>query len=241
MNDSENYRVDSIKTIFIISAALAVDILQALLDFALIGVFVNWIISIFALFLFYTWFSLLGISFTRKQGANLTMIGGLLIEMIPIIDLLPGWTTACALTIRRSRREDQGKKPALNQSIGQKTLLGARAATAAKPELKTSPARADSGVKARAESANQNTSELLSEEKNKSAEKETASPEPADQEQLQARDNSKPSKSEPRPVGNDASSPSRRSEAEETEERATYEDIVMTSEPEDIDPYREAA
>lgn len=114
------YRVDSLQAIFLISASLAVDIVQALLDLFVVGVIINRIISPLAWLFFLTWFYFLGIKFTKGGGKNLgTSLVSLAIEMIPYVDLLPGWTVATLLLIAASRREDKGKKP-VQKKKGQK-------------------------------------------------------------------------------------------------------------------------
>lgn len=115
--DEIKYRVDGLQAIFLISASLAIDIIQALLNLFIVGVFLNRIVGPFVWLFFLTWFYFLGIKFTKGGGKNMGIsIISMIIEMIPYVDLLPGWTVATVLLISASRREDKGKKPAQNKS-----------------------------------------------------------------------------------------------------------------------------
>ncbi len=112
------YRVDNTQAIFLISASLMVDVVQAIFDLVAVGAIINRIITIFVWPIFLTWFYFLGIKFTKGNGKNLgTSVIGMVIELIPGLDLLPGWTVATIRLIALSRREDKGKKP-LTKSVG---------------------------------------------------------------------------------------------------------------------------
>lgn len=107
------YRVDDMQVVFLVSMSLLIDIVQALLNLFFVGIIINRIITPFAWLLFLTWFYFLGIKFTKGGGKNMgTSLISMVIEMIPYLDLLPGWTVATILLIAASRREDKGKKPA---------------------------------------------------------------------------------------------------------------------------------
>src|SRR5680860_663399 len=121
MDNEIKYRVDSMKGFLLISSALTIDITQALLNLFGIGIFINRIISPLVWFFYLYWFNSLGIKFTKGNGKNLGIsIVSVIIEIIPGIDLFPGWTVANYLLIKASRREDKGKKPAKKKPAGKK-------------------------------------------------------------------------------------------------------------------------
>jgi len=108
MDDSEiKYRVDNTQKIFLISASLMTDAIQAMLNIFAIG----FLLTPFAGLFFLTWFYFLGIKFTKGGGKNLGVsITTFIIEMIPYVNILPGWTVSTIILIANSRKEDQGKK-----------------------------------------------------------------------------------------------------------------------------------
>lgn len=139
------YRIDSTQAILLVSASLTIDIVQSLFDLCAIGWLTNPIIGPFAWLGFTTWFYFLGIKFTKGGGKNLGIsLTSLVIEMIPYVDLLPGWTVATLLLIAASRREDKGKKPAQkkkgqkgdkNKKSEAKKPVGTTAGTEQKPAV----------------------------------------------------------------------------------------------------------
>lgn len=137
MDDDKKYRISSLSGIFLISTSLTLDAVQALLNLFGIGVIINRIITPFAWMGFFTWFNQLGIKFSKGAGKNLgTSITGFIIEMIPLLDLLPGWTVATLMLIRRSRQEDKAKFKKDKLSALKKLknkAIGRTAQTTAKP------------------------------------------------------------------------------------------------------------
>lgn len=101
-------RISSIQAIFMLAVAGVFDLIQFLISFI---PYVGWIISVFlSIFVwltFYMWFKLNGISFLDK-GARLaiTFFLGAIIEVIPIINILPGWTLSVVLMLLIIRAED---------------------------------------------------------------------------------------------------------------------------------------
>lgn len=111
-------RINPVVAVFMLLLALAVDGAQILLDFILIGVVVNSIIDIYTWLIFYVWFKALGISFGVAKGTKFgqgSLVGGnsesllknplvviavaLVVEFIPVVNALPAWTAAIAITI----------------------------------------------------------------------------------------------------------------------------------------------
>lgn len=105
MNEETNkYKLSATTMALIGSVALFYDLVQALFDLLhfipflgnlLASVFTA-IISVIAWMTFYFWFKLHGIHFNTAKRA-LTLGGGFLIELIPVLNILPAWTLAVVL------------------------------------------------------------------------------------------------------------------------------------------------
>lgn len=82
-----------------ISVALFYDGLQALLQLIPVaGQILAGLVAIFAFLTFWLWFRLNGIKFsTPKRSA--VMGTGFIIELIPILNILPAWTLAVAIIV----------------------------------------------------------------------------------------------------------------------------------------------
>lgn len=129
MDDSPRYRIGSLNAFFLISFSLTVDLVQAILDLFIIGGIINRIISPFVYLILWTWFHFLGIKFAKSGKNAASLLVGFIIEMIPYIDLLPGWTVSTIILISNSRREDAGKKSGggikkMNSKVSQKDGAG---------------------------------------------------------------------------------------------------------------------
>ncbi|MEK7514278.1 MAG: hypothetical protein AAB587_00425 [Patescibacteria group bacterium] len=95
-----------------IIAALCVDLLQMgvnLLNFIpvigmIIAVSINFLVSVFALLGFYTYFKIRGVNFGIPRKL-LGFGGGVAIEImpIPLLSALPGWTIAVALAAGKEK------------------------------------------------------------------------------------------------------------------------------------------
>ena len=87
--------------IFLILVALLFDGVQVLLTLIVIGVVLNWIVSLWAAMTFFVWLKMLGISYWEGNGIRklLTFISTIFVEMIPIISAIPAWTLFVVLII----------------------------------------------------------------------------------------------------------------------------------------------
>lgn len=102
--------IPNVVAILIISVAVFIDLSQAginLLHFIPVAgnafaMVANWIISAITFFMFWFWFLLYGVHFNSAKRI-LSMGGGFLMELIPIVDTLPAWTAAVVLVIITAR------------------------------------------------------------------------------------------------------------------------------------------
>ncbi len=82
-----------------ISTALFFDAIQFFVSFIpFLGEVISVCLSVCVFLTFFLWFKFKGIKFNNLKKSS-SMIIGFLIELIPIIDMLPGWTAAVVLTI----------------------------------------------------------------------------------------------------------------------------------------------
>ena len=89
-----------------IAVAVIYDLAQAFLTLIGIGFLVNWIITIWATLTFGTWMALRGVSpLKARRGATWGV--SILIEIIPILQVLPGWTISAITTVISVRAEDE--------------------------------------------------------------------------------------------------------------------------------------
>ena len=87
----------------IIGTALFFDFALGLIGLVpLIGQASAWIFSIFPLMTFWLWFKIRGMNFMTPKRA-LTLPGAYIIEALPFINILPGWTAAVLILIYSER------------------------------------------------------------------------------------------------------------------------------------------
>lgn len=92
----------------IIGTALFFDVLQ----WALAYIFMDWLAGFFAFLTFYVWFKILGMSFMSPKRIA-TMGGAFIIEIVPVLSMLPAWTGAVTILIL-----DHKAKIALANGLG---------------------------------------------------------------------------------------------------------------------------
>lgn len=102
-------KIETVTAILMILVALTIDGLQVVLDFIIIGVVFNPIITAASYLIFFLWFSLgCGIKFRGKKltGVATTLI----IELIPFLSSLPGITFGVVITILTNWAETTAQK-----------------------------------------------------------------------------------------------------------------------------------
>lgn len=105
MNNGER-RISKPTAAIMVSTALFFDLIGLLLNFIpFIGWIIIWILNVIIWLILFFWFKIKGVKYSSKRALNLG--GGLLLEMIPILDALPAWTLAVILMIRSSWKEDK--------------------------------------------------------------------------------------------------------------------------------------
>jgi hypothetical protein len=109
--------------ILMIGTAILLDCIQALTGLVpIIGQIIGWLVDAVALFGFWLWFKMHGISFSKKKR-GLTLGIGALVELIPLINILPAWTLAVVrlvLTTKTKKLTPLAKRsiPGANRMLG---------------------------------------------------------------------------------------------------------------------------
>ncbi|MCK5021856.1 MAG: hypothetical protein KAR54_01235 [Candidatus Pacebacteria bacterium] len=96
-------KIDKTTATFMVIIAFLIDGIQGFLTLILIGPFVNWLISIFAWLTFFLWFAIKGVRFSKDTKSLLMFTGGGLMEVIPLIASLPGWTITIISLVTRNK------------------------------------------------------------------------------------------------------------------------------------------
>lgn len=105
MNNGER-RISKPTAIIMVSIIAFLELIQILLNFLPgPGWIVIWFINVIIWLTHLFWFKIKGVKYSSKRALNLG--GSFLLEMIPIIDVLPWWTINTILTIRSSWKEDK--------------------------------------------------------------------------------------------------------------------------------------
>jgi len=100
---------------FLIGTAIIIDALQFIIGYIpILGQIVGGLMTIGATFGFWLWFKILGVKFSKKQ--NMGRVIGIIIEYIPVVNMLPTWTLTVGLLILREKMPSK-----INSSL-QKTI-----------------------------------------------------------------------------------------------------------------------
>lgn len=95
-------RLDNATIALMVGLAIFYDALQALLNL----IFMGWLVTILAFLSFWLWFKIKGISFMTAKRMSI-IGGGALIEAIPMLDTLPGWTGMVTLIVLDAKLKDK--------------------------------------------------------------------------------------------------------------------------------------
>ncbi len=116
-----HYRVSIWMAWFLVMSAIVVDVLELLLSYTGVGIFVATVEAFAAGFIFWLWFKVLGVNYTSNTKSFATSIATYVAELIPGLDLVPfwfAWTVGMMLIITLSRMEDRGEEPTIIGALG---------------------------------------------------------------------------------------------------------------------------
>lgn len=104
------YRIGGFHTGALYGVAIVGDVLQFLITLIpIIGFILSSLVSMLLYIVFWVWFRLLGVGMTEHTDTLIARIGIGIAEALPIVNALPGWTLAVALTIYATRKSDEKK------------------------------------------------------------------------------------------------------------------------------------
>ncbi|MEK7390641.1 MAG: hypothetical protein AAB635_00710 [Patescibacteria group bacterium] len=106
----KNGHINNLTATLMISVAIFYDLIQALFDLLhlipvignVIATVITALLSVVAWLTFYVWFKMHGVHFNSAKRA-ITMGAGFLIELMPILNILPAWTLAVVLIFLTAR------------------------------------------------------------------------------------------------------------------------------------------
>lgn len=104
-----HYRISAFESALMVAVAVFYDLVQFALTWLLgwigLGFIVSWLMTIWAGLTFGLWFTLKGASI--MSGRRAAALGvGTIIEIIPILNFLPGWTVSVIISLSVTRAED---------------------------------------------------------------------------------------------------------------------------------------
>jgi len=104
-----NYRISVWESGLMIAVAVIYDLVQIALTWLLgwigVGFIGSWLMTIWAGMTFGLWFTLKGASIISGKRAAALGIGAI-IEAIPLLNALPGWTVSVIISLSVTRAED---------------------------------------------------------------------------------------------------------------------------------------
>lgn len=102
-------KLSSGTTYLMIGTALLYDLLQFCVGWIpFVGQILGWIVSFFAGLTFWLWFRIHDIPFNKKRTASLAT--GVVIEIIPLVNMLPAWTLAVVSMIATTKIKEVASK-----------------------------------------------------------------------------------------------------------------------------------
>lgn len=108
-------RIGRFTAISMVSVSVFFDLIEFILTLLAIGLILNTIIGMVKWFLFWLWFTLLGVKFFGNTKRLKIGAGTFILGLIPIINALPEFTTGILMTIRDVRKEDKVKMAQVEQ------------------------------------------------------------------------------------------------------------------------------
>ncbi|MBI2618031.1 hypothetical protein HYW58_01105 [Candidatus Kaiserbacteria bacterium] len=111
-------RIDSGTMVSMVSVAFFFDVVQMIFTLTVIGSIVSSVMSIFIWLTFYVWFKKHGIMFMDNLARMIIMWGGFLLELVPVLNIIPGWTFSVSLSLLLIHYEDQRRLSVFNRQVG---------------------------------------------------------------------------------------------------------------------------
>jgi hypothetical protein len=100
-------RISNATTFFMLFVAGLIDGVQILLEWLLIGFFINWFVDICVWVLFFLWFKSKGVNLINFKSDGLIFNGLAFLEIIPAVDELPLWILDIGIITAMVKIEDK--------------------------------------------------------------------------------------------------------------------------------------
>lgn len=102
------HRINSFHKWALLISAVAMDFLQLFLTFIpFVGPFIASILGFLGRVTFWIWFKLLHVGFADRPNRFMINISITVLEFLPLLNMLPGWTIGTFAIIRQVAKEDQ--------------------------------------------------------------------------------------------------------------------------------------
>jgi hypothetical protein len=104
-------RIDSTDGQLMVITAFGLDFFQGIIGaIPFAGPIIAPVISLFIWFTFFIWLKLHGVSITDTIERIALMFGGFLLELVPLLNILPIWTLTILITVLLVQRSDRKKR-----------------------------------------------------------------------------------------------------------------------------------
>jgi signal transduction histidine kinase len=101
-------RIDSSTGKLLVIVAFGLDFFQGIIGaLPFVGAILSPMISLLVFLIFWMWLKLHGVSITDSIERIAIMFGGFLVELIPILNILPAWTLTIFITVLLVRNKDK--------------------------------------------------------------------------------------------------------------------------------------
>jgi hypothetical protein len=107
MGAQKNKRISGGTKIIMLVFAFFLDLIELILAALIAGIFINRLITIFEYFIYWFWFKIKGVSFSSNAKMGRRFGGTAILEMIPVVGALPGFTLGVYMTIKEVEKEDK--------------------------------------------------------------------------------------------------------------------------------------
>ena len=104
--------------------AIFFDVISLISLIPIIGWVLGWVVWAFAFMTFWLWFKINGLSFSKPKNL-LSFFGGSVIELIPILNILPGWTVMILYMTRVEKiiKKAEDIVPGTSQTVRQSKVI----------------------------------------------------------------------------------------------------------------------
>ncbi|MES2953265.1 MAG: hypothetical protein V4674_01770 [Patescibacteria group bacterium] len=137
MNHQIEYRISTPIALLTLIGTACVDLIQVILEWALIGVVINWLITLSGYFMLWFWLKIYGVNLFGGKNLVITFIA-IILELLPGTDQGSFFSLDAFIVIRNSWKEDKKqheKKQAEKTKIDLAVVTRARLGASRRPDF----------------------------------------------------------------------------------------------------------